>query len=141
MSVKTLDDYFTDWESHVFGFGYGTGEPHVVDALNAFMEAIGIEDRPHSYDYRRLETALKPVVAWLLINALCHADLIEYGTSPRYGWLTPRGEALRAYLATKTNAALLEVLNRDDDYHHCYPDHCNCDGEPCHNPFWVTQNK
>ena len=31
--AKALGDSFADWESHVFGCGYGTGEPHVLAAL------------------------------------------------------------------------------------------------------------
>jgi hypothetical protein len=94
--MKTTDDYFRDWESHFLGFGYGSGEEHVTPALKRFME-LGQNDGG-SYDHRELERELGPVVAWLLVNLLCHADAIEYGTSPRFGWLTPHGQRLREYI-------------------------------------------
>ncbi len=36
--TKSLEAYFSDWEGHVFGYGYGSGEPHVVPALRRFVE-------------------------------------------------------------------------------------------------------
>lgn len=98
--MKTPAEYFADWESHAFGFGYGTGEPHTIGALKTFMGAVGRADAPHAYDYEKLEAACGPVAAWLLINALCRhgVDVIEYGTSPRYGWLTEEGRKLKAFI-------------------------------------------
>lgn len=144
---KPIEKHFADWESHVFGFGYGTGEEHTIAALKTFMENIGREeiDSPRAYDYQQLETALTPPVAWLLINILCKANIIEYGTSPRYGWLTKEGEALRDFVASKSVDDLYGFCMADDlDY--CYPSYCNCqlceDGhsktDRCQNPFWVT---
>lgn len=133
--TKTLDDNFRDWEGSTFGFGYGSGEPHVVPALKTFMDLLNDQ---RNYDYRVLEERFGPLAAWLLINALCHADMIEYGVSPRFGWLTRKGEALRAYIETRSADELLEVLNYDQDYIHCYPTHCNCDDGKCSNPFWAS---
>jgi hypothetical protein len=31
------DKHFIDWETDVFGFGYGTGEPHTLPALRLFL--------------------------------------------------------------------------------------------------------
>lgn len=125
---KTIDEQFIDWESHVFGFGYGTGEEHTLTALKRFFELFGHEpDRPNSYSYEVLEASITPTVAWLMINILCHADIIEYGTSPRYGWLTRKGEALKAYLASKSVSELENlVCSTDEDYAMCGPDTCNC---------------
>lgn len=136
---KSLDDNFRDWETTAFGFGYGTGEPHIIPALKAFMDTL--EDR-RSYDYRAVEERHGPLAAWLLINALCHADILEYGTSPRFGWLTAKGEALRDYVAGRSAEELLTVLDYDENYYPCYPDSCNCgpdgyeEGRVCPNPFW-----
>lgn len=134
--MKTLDDHFTDWESHTFGYGYGSGEEHTLQALKRFMETVPLSG---NYDYKALEKACGPTVAWLLINVFAHADLIEYGTSPRFAWLTDRGKALKAYIDSKTVDELGALTGRDD-YIHCYPDYCNCDEpvpvERCHNPFW-----
>lgn len=140
--MKHIDQHFADWESHVFGFGYGSGEEHILAALKKFMAAVGEgRDNPRTYNYELLEKVLTPTVAWLLINALCHADILEYGTSPRFGWLSPEGERLRDYLEGKTVEQLEALCCCDDsDFaktgHPCYPDHCNCAGGPCSNPFW-----
>jgi hypothetical protein len=138
---KTLDQNFIDWEAYAFGFGYGTGEPYVMFALKTFLGAF--EDR--TYDFQKLETAVTPTVAWLLINTLCGRwlDIIEYGTSPRHGWLTPNGEALKSYVDSKSADALADlVCSTTEDYVICSPDACNCgprgyeEGRVCVNPFW-----
>jgi hypothetical protein len=144
--VKTIEENFADWESHAFGFGYGTGEQHTLRALKGFFDLIGEEpDQPRSYNYERLEEKLSAPVAWLLINALCRhsVDVIEYGTSPRFGWLTEEGEALKAFVDTKTVAELEAICcERTEDSTVCYPDACNCgpngylEGVKCPNPFW-----
>lgn len=132
-AAKDLDAYFRDWEGAAFGYGYGSGEPHTLAALKGFLAAI--PERP--YNYEVLEGALTAQVAWLLINTLCRADILEYGTSPRFGWLTPRGELLKRYVDAHTVAEMVDVTcDHDEDYVHCYPDHCNCDDAHCANPFW-----
>ena len=123
--MKTIEKHFAEWESHVFGFGYGTGEPHVLAALKGFMTAVGREGSPNAYEYEALERAVTAPVAWLLINALCHADIIEYGTSPRFGWLTPQGEALEAFTDFCT-VERLEAMCAVESIDHCVPEFCNC---------------
>jgi hypothetical protein len=136
---KTLDDYFADWEAHVFGYGYGTGEEHTIPALRHFFSSM---PKSGCYDYQNLETTVGPEVAWLLINILCRADIIEYGSSPRFGWLTPQGKSLREFLEPHTVDELVAITRRDEDYAHCFPDGCNCGPEGydenriCQNPFW-----
>lgn len=140
--MKTIEQHFRDWESNLFGFGYGTGEMPVMTSLRAFLEAVPDSG---SYDYQKLELAAGEPVAWLLINTLAHADHIEYGTSPRYGWLTESGKAIREFIIARTPDQLYEIATgRPDDFaaHDgeipCYPDHCNCDDGDCRpkNPFW-----
>jgi hypothetical protein len=134
--MKTIDDHFSDWESHVFGYGYGTGEEPVLRALIQFFGACD----GFKYDYIELEAALTAPVAWLLINALCHADIIEYGTSPRFGWMTnDHGRALARFVRTHSFDEMVRLTNRDEEYIECYPDHCNCDDGPCENPFWRSR--
>lgn len=140
---KTMEEYFRDWEGSVFGFGYGTGEEHTLAALKTFFESLGVDGRANSYEYETLERALTPTVAWLMINVLCHADVIEYGTSPRYGWLTRKGERLRVFSDARSVDDLVDICcNHDETYTHCYPDACNCGpngyekGRKCANPFW-----
>ena len=141
---KTIDDHFTDWESDTFGFGYGTGEEHTLKALKQFMELCCKGQYAHAYDHQELEAALTPTVAWLLINILASDDKIEYGTSPRYGWLTPTGEALAKFVRARTVEQLYDLTGKcdGDNYIHCYPEHCNCNNEDCRgsNPFWAVRS-
>ena len=144
--TKTLDESWIDWEGHFFGFGYGTGEAHTIPAIKRFFELCPETDRDGSsaYDYRVLEAGLGPVVAWLLINRFAGhgVDVLEYGVSPRFAWLTDRGKRLKAYLASKTADELIELTHHDQDYSPCYPDACNCGPNGyekervCDNPFW-----
>lgn len=138
-AVKTADDFFSDWESHVFGYGYGTGEAPVLMAVRGFFDAF--EEDGRSYRYEKLEQALGVRVAWLLINTMAHADVIEYGTSPRYGWLTDSGSALGVFVRSKTLDELVDLANRDNEYTHCMPDRCNCEFGPCRNPFWPWRTR
>ena len=132
--MKTIDQHFADWEGHAFGYGYGTGEQHIMPALAKFLEAV---PEKGTYDYRELEIKVGPAVAWLLINILCAEDIIEYGTSPRFGWLTLEGQRLREYLLRNDICNLMGVTAPiGDGYVHCYPDNCNCVDGPCVNPFW-----
>ena len=131
--MKVTDKYFIDWESSIFGYGYGTGEQYTLKALKDFMKYLD----DSSYDYDTLERKMgSKTVAWLMINILCHADILEYGTSPRYGWLSEKGILLREYLKNKTVDQLYELTNVNSDYVHCYKTHCNCDVVKCLNPLF-----
>ena len=136
--MKSIEQYFTDWESDAFGYGYGTGEEHTLRALKEFLAGI---PKTGSYDYQKLEAAVTAPVAWLLINALARRDEIDYGTSPRYGWLTASGKALAEFMETRSLDQLYELTSVDENYIHCYPGHCNCDDGDCrpNNPFWVKR--
>lgn len=137
--MKTLDDNFSDWESHVFGYGYGSGEPHVIPSLAIFLSLFN-EDG--SYDYRHLESSMHPPIVWMLINALARADILEYGSSPRFGWLTKEGKALKSFIESKSIDELIGLSCRDSEYTHCYSNACNCGPHGyekervCPNPFW-----
>lgn len=134
-ALKTVEENFADWEGDTFGFGYGTGERYTLPALKTFLELCPAPGGG-TYDYVKLEKALGGVATWLLINILARANIIEYGTSPRYGWLTRQGVALRNFVETKSADELYELTRRDENYPWCYRDACNCDGEKCQNPFW-----
>lgn len=140
--MKTIEQHFADWESDTFGFGYGTGEEHVLRALQGFMNCLEQKHSSNwSYDYARLEEALTPPVTWLLINVLAHDDKIEYGTSPRFGWMTRSGEALRQFIAARTLEEILLATEQPEEYVECFPDHCNCSDGDCRplNPFWTIR--
>ncbi len=142
---KTIEDSFIDWEAYVFGFGYGSGEPHIIEALRTFLllcpdksqNLVGV-----TYDYVVLEHHLTTLGAWLLINVLCNAGIIEYGVSPRFGWLTEKGRALREFMTTRQVPELLAMLRYDEEHIICSPTACNCGptgyvpGRKCPNPFW-----
>ena len=145
--TKTIEQNFIDWESGVFGFGYGSGETHILKALQLFLSNVGKGEvnYPSTYDYRYLESvpALGPAPTWFLINALCRANIIEYGTSPRFGWLTKEGESLKKFVCSKTVDELYDlVCNVTQDDTICSPQSCNCGehgyekGRVCYNPFW-----
>lgn len=140
--TKSADDSFRDWEGTAFGFGYGDGEAHILPALKRFFELVPDKG---TYNYQVIEKDLGPAVAWLLINALARhkVDALEYGTSPRFGWLSAHGKRLQAYMATKSAEELYDLAAAPpEDYIHCYPDACNCGprghqrGVKCDNPFW-----
>lgn len=146
---RTIESYFADWESEVFGRGYGKGEPHTLAALKTFFATVGSgepADRQNCYNFQALEAALSPTVAWLLINTLCQANVIEYGTSPRFAWLTNPGEKLKEFLATKTVDELVYICCAEcGDNPGCGPRHCNCgpdgyeEGRACPNPFFYRR--
>lgn len=147
--AKAIEESFVDWESHVFGFGYGTGEEHVLRSLKGFFDAFGVDDRPHSYDYEKVEAAIGAPAAWLLINILCRhgVNIIEYGSSPRYAWLSSEGVALKAFVDTKSVGELVTICCEDVEHDYCGPDCCNCGpngyeaGKVCENPFWRTPKR
>lgn len=143
MIEKTIEENFRDWHGNIFSFGYGSGEPHTIPTLKKFLELCNRGAYNHQYDFSILEKELTPPVAWLLINILCKpdVDILEYGTSPRFAWLTKKGERLKEFVSSRTNEELLDIACRyDENYHSCYPDVCNCDGyvegKICYNPFW-----
>jgi hypothetical protein len=133
--VKTIEQHFADWESDTFGYGYGSGEKPILSALKSFLFAC-----PPSgcYDSNKLEGACGASIAWLLITALIRDDKIEYGTSPRWGWLTDSGKALAKFVEEHSVEELEVIAYGTEDEIPCYPGHCNCDDGDCRpsNPFW-----
>lgn len=141
---KPIDQSFADWETHVFGFSYGSGEEYVLGSLKGFL---AVTPADVAYDYQELEQAIGPIPTWLLINILCRhgVGILEYGTSPRFAWLTPCGQRLKSYIDAHTVQELGAATSRDEHYIHCMPDACNCGPEGydprlvCSNPFWTNQ--
>jgi len=143
---KSLDNYWSDWHDSLFPFGYGSGEPHIIPPLRQFLALCEVRHSggAPSYEYEKAEQEISPAVTWFIINALCKADAIEYGSSPRFGWLTPKGVRLRDYVLTKTADELVALAcTRGEDHDPCCPDACNCgpggykEGRVCQNPFWL----
>lgn len=143
---KTLEHHFLDWIDEHLSYGYGSGEPHTIPALKSFLSLCNEGTYGHQYDYNKLEEKLGGISTWLFINILCDARLIEYGTSPRFAWLTKEGQALRDFMLSHSDEELvLMVCNNENDG--CTRSYCNCspDGyiekKLCHNPFWKERSK
>ena len=117
--MKEKVKQFKQWESRVFGAGYGTGELPILKAVKIFFNSL--EDR--SYNYEKLEKELGDTITWLLINAFNKGSVIEWGTSARFGWLTSCGEYVRDFIKDKTPEELYELVMEDDEAI------CECDGE------------
>jgi hypothetical protein len=138
---RITDKDFIDWESHVFGYGYGTGEQYTIEGLRIFFELCN-ENTGTAYDHEKLEERMTAPTTWLFINILCKAGIIEYGTSPRHGWLTKAGEMLKDYMLSKTFNELYEMVTNDSGSG-CFPDLCQCGTESkketC-NPLFKREN-
>jgi len=104
---------FILWEQKVFGYGYGTGEGWVLKSLKAFLKLC--PSLSGCYDYKVLENELTPIVTWLLINILCKANFLEYGTSPRFGWLTEEGKEIKSFIEKYTVEELEEILDLTEE--------------------------
>jgi hypothetical protein len=102
---------FKEWESEAFGYGYGTGETPILIILKTFLDSL--KDK-RLYDHQDLEKIFGAGITWLLINALVKSDIIEYGTSPRFGWLTEKGEGLRDFMEGKSIEQLYEIIMSED---------------------------
>ena len=120
MNDREKELQFTDWENMVFGAGYGSGELPILKSVKVFFDLL--EDG-RSYSYKALEDKLEATVTWLLINAFDKGDVIEWGTSARFGWLTSSGEYVRDFIKDKTAEELYEIVMTDND------GICMCDGE------------
>ena len=139
--MKSIEQHFADWESQTFGYGYGTGEKPVLEALRTFLSACSEGSNVRAYDYKKVEDLLGRSTTWLLINVLARADIIEYGSSPRFGWLTKEGEALAAFVGAHTVEDLVGYTETPESYSGCFRDLCQCEakgrpGVACGNPFW-----
>ena len=107
---------FQDWEDSVFGYGYGTGEKYIIPALKRFLELCNEGPDGICYDFEIIENELTPTVAWLLITILSNDEIIDYGTSPRFGWLTDRGIALKEFVMKYSGQELYDMaVNIQED--------------------------
>lgn len=122
--MKKIEEQFIDWENAIFGFGYGTGEQYTIQGLKDFFDQL---ENDRNYDYEKVEKKFGQLAGWLLINILCRADILEYGTSARFGWVTEKGAKLRDFLKTRKTGELYElVMNVADGYPMCGKNYCNC---------------
>lgn len=108
------DQEFKKWENETFGYGYGTGESYTLPVLKRLFELFP-ESGP--YDYAEIEKKIGAEIFWLLLTILMRSseDILNYGSSPRYGWLDPKGKELKEYLATRTVDQLYDVVMSDGE--------------------------
>lgn len=125
--MKSFEEQFVDWEAEVFGCGYGTGEKPILEALKVFFETTRYSLVDYcSYDYMELEDKLGASTTWLLITALIKADVIYYGTNPRFGALTKGGEYLKGFLELYSVDQLYEFVCSSKEHDYCTKSYCNC---------------
>lgn len=142
---RTIDDYFRDWFHEPFGYGYGSGEESILKSLknmtNILKDNIDSGGN-YTYDYRDLEKLLGEEVTWLLINALCKNDDIEYGSSPRFGWFYGSSARLIEYIKEHSVDDMYEtVCGYDVSTDMCFGQYCSCGEKQVNkrcpnNPFW-----
>lgn len=111
---------FRDWESRVFGVGYGNGELPILKVVKKIFDLLE-KEICGTYDYRVLEENFGETVTWLLITTLAKGNVIEWSTSTRFGWLTSCGEHVRDFIKDKTVEELCEIVESDEII-------CVCDG-------------
>jgi len=110
--MNKLKKQFILFENKAFGYGYGSGEIYVLTVFKRFLQICPVEG---NYDYHILENLLTPPIAWLLINILCREEVLEYGTSPRFGWLSSLGIDLKIFTEEHTVEELAEMLNLSEE--------------------------
>ena len=98
--AKMIDD--------IFGYNYGSGEKYIIPELR---KLINLCPNNGTYDYREFESCFGGLAAWLFINILCGKDVIEYGTSPRFGWLTDKGRELKTTINAMTDDEIVESID------------------------------
>ena len=136
---ELTDKNFIDWFSYNFGYGYGNGEQYIIPALKGFLDSC---QSSGNYDYEEIEKSIGKAETWFLMNTLCGENIIEYGTSPRYGWLTEKGRLLKEYLSKNSWEVLYDIVMVDESYIHCSKNYCNCgekgyeEGKKCDNPLF-----
>ena len=123
--MKSENEYFIDWVSETFGYGYGSGEIHMLKALKDLFSVM----KDDKYDYEKLEKVLGAQVTWLLLQILHSSPgFFGYGTSTRFAWLDAGGKAVQNFVRDKTVDELydISVASVEEDYIHCGLDYCNC---------------
>lgn len=93
--IEFLDEIFEN-DSLLF---YGEFEEY----LNNFLQTIFKNDLKR-YGFEEIKTSDEFRVAyWFLLSWLDTKNMFEYGTSPRGGWLTEKGERFKQLVITNDN--------------------------------------
>ena len=129
---KITEKQFIDWHDSIFPYGYGTGEAIILPALHTFFSSL---ENGRMYNYEILEEKIGKEATWFLINILAKADVIEYGTSPRFAWIQddigPIAQ-LRDFIVSHKPEELYElVTGTTEEYFWCQKGNCQCDNPEC----------
>lgn len=129
--VKSDDEVFKDWFNDTYGYGYGTGEKPILTAIMIFLGNCSSNEN-HIYSYDEIEKVIGKAATWMLISVFCKQDLVDYGTSPRFAWLTEKGKWLLNYLKGKSLQYLYSLVMYNS-FSECSSEYCNCVVEniPC----------
>lgn len=95
------------------GYGYGTGEYVIVPLIKKFLTLCKAND--YKYDHSEIEKKLGQAITWFLINGLCKLDVIEYGTSPRFAWISGDKEDLVHAIVKSSDDELYKIATMDFD--------------------------
>ena len=135
---KSLEVQFKEWFESNFGYGYGSGEEPMLRSLRIFFGACFYDDDDPKqegyprYQYTTLEELLGKPLAWFLINKFCENDIINYGSSPRFGWVENRGKRLKKFFEERSINELLEIVFEDNEKELCTEQYCFCDADGEH---------
>lgn len=110
--MATLDiAKFQSLYSEQLGWGNYGSEQALCVSLKDFLDSIPLDC---GYDHELLATKVGAAFAWSLIYQFVALGWINYGTSPRYGWLEGDGVWLKAFVATRSADDLYAIAYGDE---------------------------
>ena len=125
ISDKDIEFFYTFWHDELHGNCYGNEHP-LLYAFKIFFDTL-IDDQ--RYDYRELSKAYGDErLCWSIITHLHQLDLIEWGTSIRFGFLNTcrwvdgalktdnTVERLRDMFRKYSVDALYQIIHLEEEY-------------------------
>ena len=98
-------------------YAYGDEYPTLKMLSTAFkiFNKSEMNEQLYTYDYRKLIDILKSEeLAWATIHLLDAHEMIDWGTSIRFGWLDGKGVNLREYFEKYTVDELYQAVHIED---------------------------
>lgn len=90
--------YYPSYEDYVFDqFGYANYSSNTRDFVVKVLQSLynqkikSDNDELYEFLYAQINNELEQSFIEFIHTILSHFDLVEYGTSPRYCWLTDKG--------------------------------------------------
>lgn len=146
--MLVTDKHFREWAHGVLKIGDLAAA--YLPPMQALLQSY---DEEHDVGLiTTVEAQLGTAIAAQLLRVLSEVDILEYDACLGEWWLTSYGEALHAYVTTKTPAHLVALMQQPCAPHQrlCTPDVCYCpgavSGQGCHNnplfaPVWLSQQE